>query len=96
MFTTNPILLNKLLDEVDSGEMQLPEFQRGWIWNDQQIKDLLTSILMGYPIGAIMRLESGGNFKFKPRPIEGASGTSERSEERRVGKACSSRWWPFH
>ena len=29
MFTTNPIQLSKLLNEIDDGEMQLPEFQRG-------------------------------------------------------------------
>ena len=74
MFTTNPILLSRLLEEVDVGKMQLPEFQRGWIWDDDRIRDLLTSVAQGFPIGAIMRLDAGGDLTFKPRPIEGARG----------------------
>ncbi len=73
MFTTNPIQLSKLLDEIDDGEMQLPEFQRGWIWDDFRIRDLLTSVAQGFPIGAIMRLDAGGDMNFKPRPVEGSS-----------------------
>lgn len=73
MFETHPILLSKLLDEVDAGFMQLPEFQRGWIWDDSRVKELLISILRGFPIGAIMRLEAGGSFEFKTRKIEGVS-----------------------
>ncbi len=72
MFTTNPIQLSKLLDEIDDGEMQLPEFQRGWIWDDFRIRDLLTSVAQGFPIGAIMRLDAGGDMNFKPRPVEGS------------------------
>ena len=73
MFVTNPQQLSNLLDEIDSGEMQLPEFQRGWIWDDFRIRDLLTSVAQGFPIGAIMRLDAGGDLSFKPRPIEGAA-----------------------
>ncbi len=72
MFTTNPIQLSKLLDEIDYGGMQLPEFQRGWIWDDFRIRDLLTSVAQGFPIGAIMRLDAGGDMNFKPRPVEGS------------------------
>ena len=72
MFTTNPIQLSKLLNEIDDGEMQLPEFQRGWIWDDFRIRDLLTSVAQGFPIGAIMRLDAGGDMNFKPRPVEGS------------------------
>ena len=35
---------------------------------------LLTSVAQGFPIGAIMRLDAGGDLTFKPRPIEGARG----------------------
>ena len=79
MFTTQPMLLNGLLDEVDSGKMQLPEFQRGWIWDDQRIRDLLTSVVKGNPIGAVMRLNAGGNLRFQPRPIEGVTSDQKPS-----------------
>ncbi|MBM4224454.1 MAG: DUF262 domain-containing protein, partial [Gammaproteobacteria bacterium] len=41
-----------------------------------RIKDLLSSVSVSFPIGAIMQLENGGEgVRFKPRPIEGAPST---------------------
>ena len=74
MFETNPVLLKKLLDDVEDCNIQLPDFQRGWIWDDDRVRGLLASISQGFPIGAIMMLESGGNINFKCRPVEGLSG----------------------
>ena len=71
MFDTNPIELSQLLDDVSAGNIQLPDFQRGWIWDDDRIKGLLASVLRDFPIGAIMTLDAGGDIKFKPCPIEG-------------------------
>ncbi len=75
MFKTNSILLVHLLREVHDGDMQLPEFQRGWIWDDYRIRDLLTSVAQGFPIGAVMRLDAGGDLNFKAREVEGAPKT---------------------
>ena len=75
MFKTHPILISRLLDEIDDGKMQLPEFQREWIWDESRIRDLLTSVAQRFPIGAIMRLDAGGDINFKPRPVEGAKPT---------------------
>lgn len=71
MFDTNPKLLSKLLDDVETCEMQLPDFQRGWVWDDDRIKGLLASISKGFPVGAIMTLKAGGDIKLKRRAIEG-------------------------
>ena len=71
MFATQPILLKNLLDDVSSGAIQLPDFQRGWVWDDYRIRGLLASISRGFPVGAILTLAAGGDVKFKPRPIEG-------------------------
>ncbi len=71
MFDTNPKLLSKLLDNVESAEMQLPDFQRGWVWDDDRIRALLASISRGFPIGAVMTLEAGGDIRLKSRPVEG-------------------------
>ena len=72
MFTTHPYDLSKLLDEVHSGRMQLPDFQRGWVWDDDRIKDLLVSVSRSFPIGAIMTLSADCEFRFQRRMIEGA------------------------
>ncbi len=63
--------LQEMLGEIDSGKMQLPDFQRSWVWDDTRIKSLLASISAAFPIGAIMLLETGRNALFKPRPIRG-------------------------
>lgn len=81
MFATFPILLNGLLAKVKSGAIQLPDFQRGWVWDDEHIISLLSSISRGFPVGAIMTLEAGGDVKFMPRPIEGVSGISDVPQE---------------
>ena len=73
MFTTNPDLLNQLLSDVADGKIQLPDFQRGWVWDDGRIKELLVSISRGFPVGAIMTLKAGGDVQFQTRPIEGVT-----------------------
>jgi hypothetical protein len=72
--------LHSLLDEAAQGKAQLPEFQRGWVWPLENIRSLLASISLGYPVGTVMMLRTGGEVRFKQRPIEGvtANGNAER------------------
>jgi hypothetical protein len=70
-FEANPKFLKAILDDVMEGSLQLPEFQRGWVWNEIGIKELIISVLNDFPIGALMTLEVGGDINFKPRLIEG-------------------------
>jgi len=72
-FETNPKLLTDVLNDTAKGIIQLPDFQRGWVWNENGIKELIVSVLKGFPIGALMTLEVGGEVKFEPRPIEGVT-----------------------
>ncbi len=66
--------LKKVLDDIASGTTQLPDFQRGWVWDDDHVKSLLASISVSYPIGAIMLYGTGNpDVRFKPRPVEGVS-----------------------
>src|SRR5271163_3947678 len=71
-FLTNPIDLQKLLDECHRGIIQLPDFQRSWVWDEDRIKSLIASISRAFPVGALMSLDTGGPVNFKPRPVEGA------------------------
>ncbi|MDE2903836.1 MAG: DUF262 domain-containing protein [Chloroflexota bacterium] len=72
-FKANALLLKNLLDDVANGKIQLPDFQRGWVWDDDRIKDLLISISRGFPIGAVMTLDAGGDLRFRSRPVEGVA-----------------------
>ncbi len=73
LFESRAMTLQELLDHIHSGVIQLPDFQRSWVWTDTQIRKLLTSISQGFPVGALMMLQTGGqHIRFKPRPIDGA------------------------
>ena len=71
-FQTNPIFLKELLNDCQSGALQLPDFQRSWVWDEERIKSLIASISKAFPVGALMSLNTGGPVNFKPRPVEGA------------------------
>jgi hypothetical protein len=71
-FQTNPYDLYKLLDDCRHGVIQLPDFQRSWVWDEDRIKSLIASVSRAFPIGALMSLDTGGDVNFKPRPVEGA------------------------
>ena len=70
---TNDRKITDLMATVHSGKTQLPDFQRGWVWDDNRIRALIASITNGYPVGAAMFLEYGNeNIRFKYRTIEGS------------------------
>jgi hypothetical protein len=71
-FKTNPYSLHELLQHCHRGTLQLPDFQRSWVWDEDRIKSLIASVSRAFPIGALMTLETGGEVDFKPRVIEGA------------------------
>ena len=73
--------LSELMRDVSNGKEQLPEFQRGWTWDDDRIRGIIASLSQGYPMGAIMRLEYGNeSVRFKYRTIEGVSATGVTPE----------------
>jgi hypothetical protein len=78
-FQTNPFDLNKLLDDCHHGTIQLPDFQRSWVWDEDRIKSLIASISRAFPVGALMSLETGGPVNFKPRPVEGAPNEAKQT-----------------
>lgn len=71
-FQTNPYDLCKLLEDCHRGVLQLPDFQRSWVWDEERIKSLIASVSRAFPVGALMTLDTGGDVNFKPRPVEGA------------------------
>lgn len=63
--------LEDVLKDVSIGKIQLPDFQRGWVWDDSHVRSLLVSIARSFPVGAVMLLETGGDTRFQIRPVEG-------------------------
>ena len=69
---TNDESIQELIKYADSGKIQLPDFQRGWVWDDERIKALISSITQNFPVGAAMFLKYGNkNIRFKYHGIEG-------------------------
>lgn len=78
--STKESLLDMLRSIADA-KTQLPDFQRGWVWDDDHIRSLLASLSLSYPVGTVMMLETGGEeVKFKPRPVEGVLANGSKPE----------------
>lgn len=72
-FDSTKTSLYDILKDIHKGKIQLPDFQRGWVWDDDRIKGIIASVAKSFPIGAVMLLETGNEtIRFKTKPVEGA------------------------
>ena len=46
--------ISAILDQIDLGSIALPTFQRGYVWNREQIRGLMTSLYRRYPVGSLL------------------------------------------
>ena len=46
--------IQTILSQIDIGSYALPEFQRGYVWNREQVRKLMASLYRGYPIGGLL------------------------------------------
>lgn len=46
--------IKTILAQIDIGTFALPEFQRGYVWNRDQVRKLMNSLYKGYPIGSLL------------------------------------------
>lgn len=77
--------LQSMLHDIGEGKIQLPDFQRNWVWDDEHIKGIVASVSLSYPIGSVMMLETGNeNVRFKPRPLEGVFLRGTRRPEKLI------------
>ncbi|XKH53105.1 DUF262 domain-containing protein [Citricoccus nitrophenolicus] len=80
-FQTPQTTLSELIPKVRTGSIQLPDFQRGYVWEVDQVRELLVTIAQGHPLGVIMTLKTGNDqVRFKPTPIKGSDPVAEQSE----------------
>ncbi len=81
MFDITKEDLHDVLKKAASGRLQLPDFQRSYVWGEEDVKSLIASIAKGFPVGSLLTLLSGGSVNFKPRMIEGAPVSDNAPEE---------------
>lgn len=46
--------INTILSQIDLGSYAMPVFQRGYVWNRDQVRKLMNSLYKGYPIGELL------------------------------------------
>lgn len=46
--------IRTILDQIDLGAMALPEFQRGYVWNRDQVRNLMHSLYHRHPVGSLL------------------------------------------
>ena len=48
------IKFTTLLNDIEQGQIKIPQFQRDFVWSKEQSAKLMDSILKGYPIGTFI------------------------------------------
>ena len=46
--------VSTILNHIDSGHMALPTFQRGYVWNRDQVRELMDSLYRRHPVGSLL------------------------------------------
>jgi len=46
--------ISTILDHIDNGHLALPEFQRGYVWNRDQVRGLFDSLYRRHPVGGLL------------------------------------------
>lgn len=77
-FTSPSYSLTDLFARINRGELQMPDFQRTYSWDVDRIHSLIVTVLRGYPIGALLSLDTRNEpMRFRPRPLTGAPATDQ-------------------
>jgi uncharacterized protein with ParB-like and HNH nuclease domain len=50
-FSHTQYSINGLVEQIDSGDLSLPDLQRPFVWNRIKVRDLFDSLYRGYPAG---------------------------------------------
>ena len=53
--------LSTIIDQIDLGSLALPKFQRGYVWNRTQVRNLMRSLYQGFPVGSLLVWETHSN-----------------------------------
>ena len=63
LFDNIPSKVTDLLSDVKNGRIGLPDLQRPFVWKDNKVRELLDSMMKGYPIGYIMLWASPDDYE---------------------------------
>lgn len=53
-YSSTPLPVLTTIGKIKSGEIQIPEMQREYVWDTTKVRDLFDSLYRGYPIGYVL------------------------------------------
>ncbi len=59
VFKDSSYSLSTLLEEIDRGEIALPDIQRPFVWKPAKVRDLFDSMYRGFPVGNLLFWATG-------------------------------------
>jgi len=67
VFKTTDYTIGKLIDDIEIGDIALPDIQRPFVWYKKisKVRDLFDSIYRGYPIGYLLFWENANRSDYK-------------------------------
>lgn len=92
--------VHEIVSDSVKGTFNIPEFQRGFVWQSDQIRDLVDSLYRDYPIGAMLVWDASGYDT--PQTAEGAQTLQwvvdgqQRTTALCVAFGSKPYWWPDH
>lgn len=94
--------IRQLVDMVESGDLRLPEMQRGYVWRATRVRDLMDSLYRGYPSGVILAWETDENIETRDFAVESRRAPTRRplllldGQQRLTSLAAVLRGKPVH
>jgi hypothetical protein len=59
LFRSTSFTLRHLVDNINRGDIALPELQRPFVWSNSKVRDLFDSMYLGFPVGYLLFWETG-------------------------------------
>jgi hypothetical protein len=59
------IFINQVIEKVLSGQIRIPTFQRGFVWDADKVAVLMDSLYKGYPIGSLLFWRTRSKLRFE-------------------------------
>lgn len=71
LFRSTQFTLRHLVDNIDRGDIALPELQRPFVWSNSKVRDLFDSMYRGFPVGYLLFWETGAEVGARQIGVEG-------------------------
>ena len=83
--------IRQAIEKVDNGQLRIPKFQRGFVWDAERVAYLMDSIYKGYPFGSLILWahEDAAALGARPRPLHTARPGPRLSHRLCIGRAAT-------